>query len=210
MSNLLNKPIVLKLNANWERISYIPVHEAITALTGGIHTAPAKVVRVEETEGGEAHAVCPMGWDEWVTLDVPDGYPFINTTRGKIRCPMVIIEPNFAKMPMREPKLDRVGIYERDGYRDQYTNEICEPHELSIDHVIPRDVWRKRGLKGSPDTWENMVTCKKERNFRKGNKLNGAMGLTLIRRPKRPKAVPASFLIKQPLHKHHVPFFPPQ
>jgi hypothetical protein len=73
--------------------------------------------------------------------------------------------------------------------------------------VIPKDVWKRMGLKGSPNTWENMVSCHKERNFRKGNNLNGKMGFALLRRPKAPRQVPISALVKKPILKEHEPFF---
>jgi hypothetical protein len=204
MSNLLNKAIVLSLNANWERLGYMTVGQAIIALTGGLDTPPALAMHIDLDTN--PIALLPVTWEEWVKLPVRDCDLALNTTRGAIRCPLVMVEPNFKKMPSREPKLSNEAILERDGYIDQYTLEKLQPHEANVDHVIPRDVWRKRGLKGSPDNWTNMVCCKKERNFKKGNKLNAHAGLVLQRRPKAPKRVPLSFLVREVKHPHHQPF----
>lgn len=207
MSQLLKKTIVLSLNANWQRIGFLSVERAIISLTGGLHTRPALAIAVTLDEEGNCVETIPMTWDEWIKLPVRPCDLSISTARGAIRCPLVIVEPNFAKMPVKTPKLTSAGIHERDGYIDQYTGEKLDPKDANVDHVIPKDVWRRKNLKGSPNTWENMVCCHKQRNFNKGNRLNAAAGLVLQRKPKAPKQVPISVLIKEPKHPHQAPFF---
>jgi hypothetical protein len=123
MSSLLNKPCVLVLNANWQVLPYVTVGEAITKLTGGIHTVPARVVDVVKNEDGSWSPGMTYSWDEWVKLPVEDHHMPILTSSGPVRCPVVVVEPNYAKMPLKTPKLTNAGIHERDGYVDQYTNE---------------------------------------------------------------------------------------
>jgi 5-methylcytosine-specific restriction endonuclease McrA len=206
--SVINKAIVLSLNANWERIGYITPKKAIIAATGGIHTRPALVMRIETDENGKVVETIPVTWDEWVKLPVDASHLALETSKGPIRCPLVIVEAGWNKMRLKLPKLSNDGIHERDGLIDQYTGEKLERHEATVDHVISRDLWKKRGLRGSPNQWTNMVTCRGDRNFRKGNKPAGSLGMVLRRRPKAPKQVPISFLVKEPRHPHQKPFFP--
>lgn len=205
---MLSKEVVLALNANWERIGYVTVERAIIKLTGGIKTEPALALRIESDDEGNVTEMVPTKWDDWVKLPVREKDLTISTSQGPIRCPLVVIEQNYSKMPTKAPRLSNDSIHERDGYIDQYTNEKLTRNEASVDHVIPRDVWKRLGLKGSPDTWTNMVTCRKDRNHKKGNRMNHEVGLKLIRRPYQPKEVPLSFFINKPRHELHLPFFP--
>lgn len=201
MSNLLNKAIVLRLNANWQRIGWSTVKDAVVSMCGMPNgTPPALALDISADD--ELSAI-PTGWDDWIKLPIRKGDLAISTARGAIRCPTVIVDPAYNEMQLSKPKLSNKAILERDGYIDQYTNEKLRPEDANVDHVIPRDIWKKRGIKGNPNCWENMVCCHKDRNFKKGNKLNASAGLALQRRPKAPKAVPISFLISGEHHPHH-------
>lgn len=208
MSNVLQKAIVLCLNANWERIGYVSPKKAIIALTGGLETPPALALHITTDENGELVEGVAVPWEEWIKLPVRECDIAISTSKGDIRCPMVIVEPHFAKMPMKRPKLSNQAILERDGYIDQYTGEKLNPKDANVDHVIARDAWKKKGLKGSPNNWTNMVCCHKDRNFKKSNKTAGSFGMVLQKRPKEPKEVPISFLVREAKHPHHLPFIP--
>jgi 5-methylcytosine-specific restriction endonuclease McrA len=61
-----------------------------------------------------------------------------------------------------------------------YTGRKLTQDELSVDHVIPR-------CKGGNDTWENLVTCTRSLNSKKGNKSLEEAGLKLRYRPYKPK-----------------------
>lgn len=207
MSDLLSKPIVLVLNGNWQRTAYTTVGKAIVALTGGIHTPPALVVDVVRNEDGSFSPGIAYKWDDWIKLPVEPHHLAISTTSGAIRCPLVLLEASYKQMPLKAPKLTTRGILERDGFRDQYTGERLTPEEASVDHVIPKHVWKTRGLKGSPNSWENMVACHKRRNHNKGCKTNGSMGMVLTKKPRAPKQLPIHFFIKEPKLREHTPFF---
>lgn len=207
MSSLLNKPIVLVLNANWQRLPYVTVEEAIIKLTGGKSTVPAKVVDVIRQSDGSMSPGMTYSWDEWVKLPVEASHLAILTASGPIRCPLVVVEPGYAGMRLKQPRLSNAGILERDGLVDQYSGELLHPSEASVDHVIPRDVWKKRGLKGSPNRWDNMVTCRKSKNFAKGNRLNHQVGLKPIKKPKAPKPMPICATVTEPKLDEHKPFF---
>lgn len=80
-----------------------------------------------------------------------------------------------------------------------YTDEKLPASQLNIDHVIPKS-------RGGRDTWENLVACRKDINFKKGNKTNKEAGLSLKRKPKALNAVPKSATIREVKRPEHAPF----
>ncbi len=204
--SILNQATCLKLNSLWQPVGFVCVKKAIVAMCGMPDgTPPALALDITLDEEGNLVSAVPTKWEDWINLPVRGSEPAIATKTRLIRAPLILLDGNYSKMPQITPKLTTEGIHERDGLVDQYTGEKLERHEATVDHVIPKDLWRKMGLKGSPNQWTNMVTCKGERNFRKSNKLAGSMGMVLRRKPKAPARVPASFLVKS-RHPHHSPF----
>ena len=63
----------------------------------------------------------PVTWDEWITLPIRPQDNAVQTVRGPIRVPTVIVAVNYAKVPKKRPKLCARAIQERDGNRCQYT-----------------------------------------------------------------------------------------
>jgi hypothetical protein len=180
------------------------VREAIVCLCIDNTGKPNSLVIPLGPDGIEGH---PMNFDEWMKLPVRPGDEAISTGRSVIRAPLAIIASNYCDMPVKEPILSKEGIFKRDGNTDQYTGEKLDRADLSVDHVIPKDVWKKRKLKGSPDRWDNLVTCKKKRNFDKGNKTNFQAGMKLRRKPKAPKALPLHAIINEIRHPYHAALF---
>jgi 5-methylcytosine-specific restriction endonuclease McrA len=137
---------------------------------------------------GDDH-IRPVTWDEWIALPVRPQDNSVQTVRGAIRVPTVIVAVNFAKVPKKRPKLCAKTIRERDGNRCQYTGEVLKPDEGSLDHVVPRS-------RGGKDAWENLVWSSKDVNSRKGNRLPHEVGLKLLSVPHAPKELPVSALIR--------------
>ena len=140
-----------------------------------------------------------MAWDEWCELPVRPCDLSISTGKKIIRCPVVIVSMNFAKMPMKKAKLTNHAIHERDGGICGYTGVKLPRHRLSVDHVIPKKL-------GGRDTWDNMVTCDKEINSKKGHKTNEEAGLRLTRTLKEPLPVPVSATVREARRPEHEPF----
>jgi len=128
-------------------------------------------------------------WDEWIALPIRESDAFVNTVRGPIRVPTVIVAVNYARVPMKRPKLSARAIRERDGNRCQYTGRVLRVDEGNLDHVVPRS-------RGGRDTWENLVWASKEVNSRKGNRLPHEAGLKLLSTPRAPKKLPVTALIR--------------
>ncbi len=180
MNNILNKAIVLVLNRNWQAINVRTPQEAFCMMATNVATA----LEIE----GESH-IRPVIWDEWITLPVRESDAAVQTVRGPIRVPTVIVAVNFAKVPKKRPKLCAKTIRERDDNRCQYTGKLLKPDQGSLDHVLPRS-------RGGRDTWENLVWSSKEVNTRKANRLPHEAGLKLLKQPRAPKELPVSALIR--------------
>jgi 5-methylcytosine-specific restriction endonuclease McrA len=134
-------------------------------------------------------SIIPVRWDDWLKLPVRDADHAVQTPRGPVRVPTVIVAANYAKVPVRRPRLGAQGIWERDGGICQYTGRTLAPHEGNIDHIVPRS-------RGGTTSWENCVLSHRDVNSKKGAKLPHEAGLRLLRKPHVPKAMPATAFIR--------------
>lgn len=75
----------------------------------------------------------------------------------------------------------RANVYARDEQRCQYCGQRFSVAELTFDHVLPV-------ARGGHKDWDNIVTCCVRCNRLKGDQAPEEVGLTLIRRPRRPDA----------------------
>jgi 5-methylcytosine-specific restriction endonuclease McrA len=183
MSDILNKATVLVLNRNWQAIHVRTPAEAFCQMATNVATA----LEIE----GEGH-IRPVHWEEWLTLPIRPQDQAVQTVRGPIRVPTVMVAVNYARVPTKRPKLCARSIRERDGNRCQYTGRLLRPEEGSLDHVVPRS-------RGGRDAWENLVWAAKEVNQRKANRLPHEAGLKLLKAPRIPRELPASALIRNPV-----------
>ncbi len=183
--SLLHQSVVLVLNRNWQPINTRTPAEAFCQLATGSATAL-------DVSGD---AIRPVTWAEWLTLPVRAGDHAVQTIRGAVRVPSVIVAVNFSRVPKRRPTLNARNIRERDGNRCQYTGRVLGPGEGNLDHVVPRS-------RGGRDSWDNLVWAAREVNTRKGNRLPQEAGLRLLRAPVAPKEVPVTVLIR---NSHGVP-----
>jgi len=180
MNDILNKSIVLVLNRNWQAINIRTPADAFCQMATNVATA----LEID----GENH-IRPVSWEEWLTLPIREVDNAVQTVRGAIRVPTVIVALNFAKVPKKRPKLCAKAIRERDGNRCQYTGKLLRPDEGSLDHVLPRS-------RGGKDAWENLVWADKAVNAKKGDRLPHEAGLKLLNVPRAPKELPVTALIR--------------
>lgn len=183
--NVITNPIVLVLNRHWQAINVRTPADAFCQLATGVATAL-------DVDGDNLR---PVTWDEWLHLPVRPHDQSAQTVRGAIRIPTVIIALNYTRVPKRRPRLNARNIRARDRNRCQYTGRELAPGEGNIDHVIPRS-------RGGVDSWENCVWACKEINSRKGDRLPGEAGLTLLRQPSPPRELPATAFIR---NAHGIP-----
>jgi len=183
MNGVINKATVLVLNRNWQAINIRTPAEAFCQMATGVATA----LEID----GEDH-IRPVTWDEWIQLPIREQDQAVQTVRGPIRMPTVIVLANFARVPKKRPKLCAKTIRERDGNRCQYTGALLKAEEGSIDHVVPRS-------RGGRDAWENCVWASKAINSKKGSRLPHEAGLKLLKHPKPMREVPVTALIRNAL-----------
>ena len=179
MHPLLHQPTVLVLNRHWQAIHVKTPAEAFCMMAGGAATG---LDVSNETFN-------PVPWNDWITLPVRDHDRAVNTPRGAVRVPTVIVAANYAKVPLCRPRFGARGIWQRDGGVCQYTGHKLAPGEGNIDHVVPR-------ARGGASSWENCVLAHREINSRKADRLPHEAGLRLLKRPAAPRALPASVFIR--------------
>jgi 5-methylcytosine-specific restriction endonuclease McrA len=179
MDHILNRPIVLVLNRNWQAINVRTPQQAFVQMA--TDTATALDI--------DGESMVPVRWAQWIKLPVRESDDFVRTPSGPVRIPHVIVLSRFAKVPKRRPRFSARGIWARDGGRCQYTGQALRHGEGNIDHVLPRS-------RGGKTSWENCVLARKDVNSRKGDRLPEEVGLRLLRRPSVPRELPATLFIR--------------
>jgi len=186
MSSILQQNVVLVLNKAWQAINIRTPEEVFPQLATGAATAL-------DIDGQQK--IRPVTWEEWITLPVREQDRAVQTIRGGIRIPTVIVLANYAKVPKKRPKLCAKSIRERDGNRCQYTGRVLRADEGSLDHVMPRS-------RGGKNAWENLVWASKEVNAKKANRMPEEAGLKLLTTPRRPHEVPVTATLR---NVHDIP-----
>lgn len=182
MKDILNKSTVLVLNRNWQAIHVKTPAEAFCMMATG--AASGLDVQGEDS-------LSPVKWDDWLKLPVREEDHVVNTPRGPVRVPTVIVASNYSKVPLCHPRFGARGIWERDGGICQYTGRKLAPGEGNIDHIVPRS-------RGGASSWENCVLSHRSVNEKKADRLPQEAGLRLLRKPNVPRALPATALIRNP------------
>lgn len=127
----------------------------------------------------------------WSARSPAEGEPSIGTSRGPLRIPRVVQLVEFDRMPRSSVRLTRRNIYLRDGHTCQYCARQLPLRDLNLDHVMPRS-------RGGPMSWENLVCSCKTCNLRKGGRTPPEAGMSLLRRPVRPRWSPVLALAFAP------------
>ena len=104
----------------------------------------------------------------------------INTTHVNFPEPSVIVLNRFVDFKFFKVGCTRRNIYDRDQHICQYCHKWYSNNKLTLDHVVPKS-------KGGPKSWENLVTCCKSCNQKKGNLHLKECGMNLLTVPKKPK-----------------------
>lgn len=201
--NLLDKQIVLSLNKSWCPLGHLSVRKSLVAIfseANDEHAAMPLDIEMGVDENGNDILIYanPVTIDEWLKLPIRDCDLVVHSAHQPVRVPTVIVSAQFNKIPMRRPKLGRSAIYARDGGVCQYTGQYVG-RGGNLDHVTPRD-------RGGKDSFENLVWCSRDINSRKGNRLNSEAGLSLIKKPVAPPALPVSAFVTEPRHPTQAPF----
>ncbi|MDP0499234.1 MAG: HNH endonuclease [Verrucomicrobiota bacterium JB022] len=175
---------VLVLNRNWQAVNIIGVRRAFTLLW-------QDHARVINTFDGQFLPLSTVDWLEFSEAAASrnlKGAEWVRTIRRSILMPKVLLLNDFDRLPITEVKFNRQSVFERDNFTCQYTGQTFRAKDLTLDHVIPRE-------RGGRTSWENIVTCSREINARKANRLPHEAGLRLIRKPSRPKWRPFAAIV---------------
>ena len=168
---------VLVLNRLWQAVHIVGGKRALSLL----FTGHARVLHPTD----DNWQVWPA--EEWVRLS--HAHPagphdlFVHSIRHTVRLPRILLLNEYSHQPLKEVRLNRQSIFERDSYRCQYCGKVFPPHQLNLDHVIPKE-------RGGQMTWDNITTSCISCNSHKSNRTPQEAHMRLLRRPKQPKSRP--------------------
>ena len=104
---------------------------------------------------------------------------YIRSAYKKFHMPCVISLNRYINVNKLSLKCNRRNVFWRDKRVCQYCGNTFPEHKLTLDHVTPRS-------KGGPKTWENIVTCCKSCNQKKGDKLPHQANMRPLTQPSVP------------------------
>lgn len=177
---ILEREVVLVLNKSWQAINVKTPLDALSMMfcdaATGLHII------------GE-DSMTPLKWDEWVSIPYSEDEEYVNTQRGPILIPKIIVLAKFNEVPRKRPKFTTKNLWDRDEGRCQYTGKKLTPNEGNIDHVIPKS-------RGGKTDWSNCVLAHKDINAMKADRTPSEAGLRLIRPIKTPRPMPTTCYIR--------------
>jgi 5-methylcytosine-specific restriction endonuclease McrA len=109
----------------------------------------------------------------------------IRTVRFTIKVPAVLRLLSYIPLTKKHYmiRFSRSNVFIRDHYQCQYCGIKQAKANLTLDHVIPV-------VQGGKKTWENIVTCCKGCNQKKGGRTPAQAGLKLVKRASAPAFLP--------------------
>lgn len=195
--SLLDRKIVLVLNANWQPIRSVGVQDAFTKMSRISKGKYAKKqpycaldIDYPRTESGGLDYdtpldIRPVFWPEWINLPVREFDRFANTAKTKIRIPTVIIANNYKAIPKKKLKYSKTGVWKRDQFVCQLTQKPLTYKTGSIDHWLPSS-------RGGKSAYDNCILVSKDVNFKKGDytmeEFCSRYGFQLPQKPQTPPA----------------------
>ena len=174
---MLENKKILVLNRLWQAIHICHVRRAFSLLYQGHAFAVSQV-----NGNGEFETFTFSSWLHFSKQEDPY-HDFIHTISVRIKIPRVILLTFFDRLPRRDAKFTRENVFRRDKHLCQYCGRRFDDKNLTLDHVIPRDL-------GGETTWTNIVCCCIECNLHKGNKTLKEAGMRLLRVPAKPLSRP--------------------
>jgi len=170
---------VLVLNKHYMAICVINVRRAISLVFRDL----AEVIDHDEGQYSNYDFTSWVDVSELKRQFEPDGHDWLHTVRLSIAVPRIIRLLFYDRLPRREVTLNRRNIYARDHGRCQYCGRKLPTSELSLDHVIPRNL-------GGKAAWENLVCACLKCNVKKGGRTPQQANMKLIVKPIKPKRSP--------------------
>lgn len=118
--------------------------------------------------------------NEWLQLPIRDYDEYLQTARGPVRIPQVVICANYDKIMFAKVLFPtKHNIYKRDNYTCIYSGKKLSKEDLSVDHIIPRS-------RGGKDEWNNLAACDRLLNSKKASMTPEEAGMKLRYKPFKP------------------------
>ncbi len=155
---------ILMLNANGEALRVISLQRALSLLMNN-------KVDVLET--------------------VPDKK--LRSPSVEIPYPSVLRLKRFVNVPRRNAVWSRRAVFARDNWRCVYCNDQLDRTTATVDHLIPRDICDRMGVKAS--TWSNTCASCPKCNRRKANKRLEDSGMKFYNADYLPKIPRTSYIV---------------
>jgi len=186
----LNEEVTLVLNSLWQPIGWTTPKKAIVSLCSESGQMPPGYVLDVSPDGIQRYT-----WDEWVMLPLEDRHLPLLANRRPIRCPTVVLTPNYHQMPVKGQGFSSKAIRKRDKDTCQVSGRKLGPGEGNLGHLKAR-------AKGGKKTFDNIVWMDKQLNLIQGTRTIEEMGWTLLKPAEPPKATPACVGIEPKLPEH--------
>jgi 5-methylcytosine-specific restriction endonuclease McrA len=124
-----------------------------------------------------------IGWKRAICLFALEKVEVVKTYEEEIasykikfNSPAVVRLLHSFKRPHGGIKFTKRNIFARDKWTCQYCYKEFDPCDLTIDHIIPKS-------RGGKTEWDNIVSCCKNCNGKKGNRTPREAGMKLKRIP---------------------------
>lgn len=195
--NIIDRKIVLNLNANWQAINVRTVSDAFIAMNGGNKdNPPVKALDISYPQDDNGNydfanpSIIPVTWSEWLALPVREFDLVVNTSRYKIRVPSVIVSVNYNKMPKKRFRPTKAVLYELQKGVCGLTGKRISFKQANLEHKVPKSL-------GGKDTFENLMAVDRDINSKRGNKPYEELGLKPLFNNKEPAPLPVQYSIKK-------------
>ena len=97
--------------------------------------------------------------------------------------PSVVILKEYMHTKDRKAPYSKKRVYNRDKWQCQYCSVKLNPKHLTLDHVIPKSVWKKQGKIGSPNVYTNVVASCITCNAKKADRTPEQAKMKLNKKP---------------------------
>ena len=115
----------------------------------------------------------------------------IHTPNLTVRVPTVLICKSYNKLPIKKLRPIKSVLFNMQKGKCAYSGDPMSFKEATFDHITPRS-------RGGKNTFETLVMCTKEINFKKADRTPEEAGLKLLVRHKEPAPITATVrLIKE-------------
>lgn len=97
--------------------------------------------------------------------------------------PSIVILKEYVKTKNKKAPYSKKRVYNRDRNQCAYCGVKLHPRQLTLDHVIPKSIWKKTNRVGSPNCYSNVVASCLNCNAKKADKTPEQAKMKLLVQP---------------------------